>query len=89
MSRGVIARMWEVRAHPEGFTELLSWVCDAALPGVEVSPMHIGSEVFTSTDHRIVVISKWRGSEPEEFPAPPRHLVARAPHFWDFSAVDR
>lgn len=89
MSPGVIVRMWEVRAHPEGFTDLLSWVVDRAVPGVEVNPLHIASEVFTSTDHRVVVISKWRGSEPQEFPEPPRHLVARAAHAWDFSQVDR
>nr|WP_205862588.1 hypothetical protein [Planosporangium thailandense] len=80
--------MWEVRAQPERFGDLLAWVCDTALPRVEVSPMHVSSEVFSSTDHRIVVISKWRG-EPESLPEPPEHLVARAPHSWDFSPVDR
>jgi hypothetical protein len=88
VSGAVIARMWEVRAHPEGFTELLSWVCESALPAVEVNPLHVSSEVFSSTDHRIVVISKWR-SGPTDLPAPPRHLVARAPHSWDFTPVDR
>jgi len=88
MSRGVIVRMWEVRAHPEGFTELISWVCEAALPAIEVEPLHIASEVFSSTDHRLVVISKWR-SNPVELPEPPRHLVARKPHSWDFAPVDR
>lgn len=80
--------MWEVRAHPEGFTELLSWVCEIALPAVEMNPLHISSEVFSSTDHRLVVISKWR-SNPEDFLDPPGHLVARPPHAWDFSPVDR
>jgi hypothetical protein len=84
----VIARMWEVRSHPEGFSDLLSWVCEAALPKVEVHPSHVSSEVFSSTDHRIVVISKWRGS-PQDLPDPPGHLVARAPHAWDFTPVDR
>jgi hypothetical protein len=55
---GVIVRMWEVRAHPEGFNDLLGWVCDIALPTIETHPMHIASEVFSSTDHRLVVISK-------------------------------
>ena len=36
-SPGVIVRMWEVRAHPEAFPELLSWVCEAALPRSLVS----------------------------------------------------
>jgi hypothetical protein len=88
MSGGVIVRMWEVRARPEGFLELLSWVCEVVLPAVEVNPLHIGSEVFTSTDHRLVVISKWR-SNPEVFLDPPGHLVERPAKFWDFSPVDR
>ena len=37
----------------------------------------MSSEVFSSTDDRVVVISKWR-SAPEEFADPPAHLVARA-----------
>ncbi|OLB66136.1 MAG: hypothetical protein AUI10_03645 [Actinobacteria bacterium 13_2_20CM_2_72_6] len=84
----MIARMWEVRAYPEGFTDLLSWVCDVALPDIEANPLHMSSEVFTSTDHRIVVISKWR-SGPAPLPEPPAHLVARSAHAWDFSPVDR
>ena len=84
----MIVRMWEVRALGSGFDELLTWVCDAALPKIEVLPMHVGSEVFTSTDHRIVVISRWRNS-PVDLDPPPDRLVARPPHAWDFSAVDR
>ena len=88
VSAGVIVRMWEVRARPAGFAELLDWVCDTALPAVEVEPLHIASEVFSSTDHRVVVISRWRG-DPRPLPAPPEHLVARSPHVWDFTQVDR
>ncbi|WP_250028582.1 hypothetical protein [Paractinoplanes maris] len=84
----MIARMWEIRASRSGFDELLSWVCDVALPQVEVLPQHVSSDVFTSTDNRIVVISKWRNT-PEDLPAPPAELIARAPHVWDFSPVDR
>ena len=84
----MIARMWEIRSSPSGFAELLSWVCDVAVPGLEVLPQHVSSEVFSSTDRRIVVISKWRNS-PESLPTPPAKLVARAPHVWDFSPVDR
>jgi hypothetical protein len=80
--------MWEVRAYPEGFTDLLSWVCDVAVADIEAHPLHVASEVFTSTDHRIVVISKWR-SNPTPLPDPPSHLVARSAHAWDFSPVDR
>jgi hypothetical protein len=81
--------MWEARAHPEGFGELLTWVCDSALPRIEVHPLHIASEVFSSTDHRLVVISKWRGSTPEPLADPPGHLVVRKPQAWDFTLVDR
>jgi hypothetical protein len=84
----MIARMWEVRALGSGFDELLAWVCDEAVPRMEVLPQHVSSEVYSSTDHRIVVISKWRNA-PETMPAPPDRLVARPPHVWDFTPVDR
>lgn len=80
--------MWEVRAQQRNFTDLLSWVCDVALPAIEVNPLHISSEVFSSPDFRLVVISKWR-SNPEPFKDPPAHLIMRPPHSWDFSPVDR
>ncbi|HEY3007835.1 MAG TPA: hypothetical protein VGJ63_07180 [Micromonosporaceae bacterium] len=84
----MIVRMWEVRANPQRFTDLLSWVCDTAVPAIEVHPLHVSSEVFASTDHRIVVISKWR-SDAQSLADPPEHLVARSPHVWDFTPVDR
>jgi len=84
----MIARMWEIRASLSGFDELLAWVCDVAVPHLEVLPQHLSSEVFSSTDNRIVVISKWRNT-PESLPAPPAKLIARAPHIWDFTPVDR
>lgn len=87
-SGAVIVRMWEVRAYPEALAELLSWVCEIAVPAVEVQPLHVSSEVFSSTDNRVVVISRWR-SGAQDLPAPPRHLVARSPHSWDFTPVDR
>jgi hypothetical protein len=83
----VIVRMWEVRARPGGLGDLLSWVCDKALPEIEVLPTHISSEVYASTD-RVVVIAKWRG-DPVPLPDPPAQLVARPPHSWDFAPVDR
>jgi hypothetical protein len=88
VSRDVIVRMWEVRAHPERFTELLAWVCDTALPAIEVLPLHVSSEVYSATDQRVVVISKWR-SGPVDLAEPPAELVARKPHSWDFAPVDR
>jgi hypothetical protein len=88
MAGQMIARMWEVRALGSGFDELLAWVCDRAVPQLEVLPQHVSSDVYSSTDHRIVVISKWR-NHPENLPEPPKHLLARAPHVWDFTPVDR
>jgi hypothetical protein len=88
VSQPVIVRMWEARAHPHRFADLLSWVCDTAVPAIEVHPLHVTSEVFSSTDQRIVVISKWR-SGARGLPEPPEHLLARSPHEWDFTQVDR
>jgi hypothetical protein len=83
----VIVRMWEVRGYRERLPELVGWVCDTALPAVEHDPRYAGSEVFSATD-RVVVISRWRG-EPPPLPDPPAELVARPPHAWDFTPVDR
>lgn len=80
--------MWEARAEPARFADLISWVCDTALPELEHSPLHMSSEVYSSADHRLVVVSKWRSS-PMPMPEPPSLLVARPPHSWDFSSVDR
>ena len=84
----VIVRMWEARAEPARFADLISWVCEQALPEFDHNPLHLSSEVFSSTDHRLVVISKWRGN-PTGLPQPPSRLVARPPHEWDFAQVDR
>jgi hypothetical protein len=84
----VTVRMWEARAYPGRLAELLSWVCDDALPGVESEPLHLVSEVFAAPDDRVVVISRWRG-EPVPLVDPPGRLVARPPHSWDFTPVDR
>ncbi|GIF65850.1 hypothetical protein Ais01nite_38850 [Asanoa ishikariensis] len=88
MSGTVIVRMWEARAEKGRLPDLVEWVCDTALPRIEVNPLHITSEVFSSSDDRCVVISRWR-SDPERLAAPPPLLVARPPHEWDFTLVDR
>jgi hypothetical protein len=88
VSGNVIVRMWEARAEPGRLPALVEWVCDTALPRIEVSPLHIASEVFSSSDDRCVVISRWRGDPEPLSPAPPV-LVARPPHEWDFTLVDR
>jgi hypothetical protein len=88
MERNMIVRMWEVRAHSEAFPELLTWVCDHALTGVEGHPSHVESEIFSSTDHRIVIISRWH-RDPVDLPEPPKHLVRSSPHIWEFTKVDR
>lgn len=84
----MIVRMWEVRAEPHTFTALLNWVCEVAVPTVESHPMHISSEVFSSPDFRLVVISRWRAT-PEDFQEPPPQIITRQPHSWDFFPVDR
>ena len=84
----MIVRMWEAVAHPEAHQELVDWVCDVGVRRVEAEMSHIHSEVFTSTDQRVVVISRWRGNA-IDLPDPPGHLVKRKPHSWDFSPVDR
>jgi hypothetical protein len=80
--------MWEARARPATFDEFLAWVCDTAVPQLEAYPAHVTSEVFSSTDHRVVVLSRWR-SDAVDLPEPPAHLMARSPHVWDFAQVDR
>lgn len=87
MSTDVMVRMWEVRAEPDGFEELLAWICEYAVPNVEHHPSHLDSEVFSSTDDRIVWLSRWRGL-PAPLPSPPARLVARPPHSWDFTPVE-
>lgn len=84
----MIVRMWEAKAESYGFADLITWVCETALPEFEHDPMHVSSEVFSSTDHRLVVISKWRNN-PRELPEPPARLIVRPPHSWDFAQVDR
>lgn len=84
----MIVRMWEVRADARTFSALLNWVCEVAVPTVETNPMHISSEIFSSPDYRLVVITRWNGT-PEDFQAPPPQLIAREAHSWDFLPVDR
>lgn len=84
----MIVRMWEVRAEPGRLAELVTWVCDMALPEVEHNPLHISSEVFSSSEDRVVVISRWR-SGPVSLEQPPLRLAARPACSWDFTPVDR
>ncbi|HEY7175255.1 MAG TPA: hypothetical protein VH442_10085 [Micromonosporaceae bacterium] len=84
----MIVRMWEVKAHAEWMADALSWVCEVGVPVLEADPQHVESEVFSSADNRIVVISRWR-SAPIDIPEPPRRFVERPGHSWDFSPVDR
>lgn len=84
----MIVRMWEVRGYPPTFSQLLQWVCEVAVPRMEHEFGHVRSEIFSSADHRIVVISRWHG-EPAEMAAPPDGLTARSAHAWDFAEVDR
>jgi hypothetical protein len=84
----MIVRMWEAKARAEFMAEAVSWVCEAGVPALEADPQHVESEIFSSSDYRIVVISHWR-SAPQDLPEPPRYLFERPAHSWDFSPVDR
>lgn len=83
----MIVRMWEVQAHPESLDDVLSWVCDRAVPAVRADPNMVSVEVFSSVDHRVVVISRWR-RDPVDIEEPPGYLVTRKPHSWDFTPVE-
>jgi hypothetical protein len=80
--------MWEVIAQPEAQADVLSWVCEVAVPALEVRPLHISSQVLTSTDGRVVVVSRWRG-EPLDPESPPRYKITHPARSWDFHEVDR
>ena len=84
----MIVRMVEMAAHPEAQQDLVDWVCDVAVPDLERHLDHVSSEVFTSADNRLVVISRWR-SAPVPLGDPPNRWLRREPHAWDFSPVDR
>jgi hypothetical protein len=84
----VIVRMVEMAAHPESHHDLVDWACAVAVPELERHLDHITSEVFTSADNRLVVISRWRSS-PVPLATPPGHWLRREAHSWDFSPVDR
>ncbi|TQS46403.1 hypothetical protein [Cryptosporangium phraense] len=84
----MIVRMVEMAAHPEAHQDLVDWACAVAVPELERNLDHISSEVFTSADNRLVVISRWR-SAPVPLAAPPTHWLRREAHSWDFSPVDR
>ena len=51
--------------------------------------MHVSSEVYSSTDHRHRGHLQVAAAPPRTLPDPPAQLVARAPHAWDFTQVDR
>lgn len=83
----MIARMWEVRCRPDTVEALLRWLVDTALPGVRDRAGHVRDDLYRS-DERVVVVSVWDGT-PVPLPEPPGELVARPPHAWDFTTVDR
>lgn len=83
----MIARMWEVRSTHESVDALVEWLRRSGLPQIESDPDHVHSDVYRSRE-RVVVITTWR-SRAKDLPAPPESLVARPPHAWDFTPVDR
>ena len=68
--------MWEAKAAPGRADDLLAWVLVHAAPD---------AEVYTSPDARVVVID--RSNTP--LPDPPADLIARPPHAWPFTPVER
>lgn len=84
----MIVRMWEATAHPEAHQDLLTWVCDIGVPELEQKLSYIDSQVYTSTEHRVVVVSQWR-SQPADPSSPPSFYLRHKPQSWDFSPVDR
>lgn len=84
----MIVRMWEVRAHPEAYDDVMSWACDVAAPWLERRPTCLECEILASTDQRILLVSRWR-SDPAVPPDPPSYQVASGPHQWDFITVER
>ncbi|CAM3268972.1 antibiotic biosynthesis monooxygenase family protein [Stackebrandtia soli] len=84
----MIARMWEVKGHAERIGELVAWT-DGALSGIETSPGCLGAQLFRSED-RVVVITTWRDRDAAvDLPEPAPELIARPPHAWDFTPVER
>ncbi|MEU8135455.1 hypothetical protein [Streptodolium elevatio] len=88
MTARITATMWEAKANPGSGDALVDWVYATALPSLEGTSGLERVEVFRSADSRVVVISLWTG-EPSGLPDPPRDLVARPPHEWDFEQVQR
>jgi hypothetical protein len=88
MTARTTASMWEVVAAPGAADALVDWVFRSALPEVREEAGLQRSEVYRSSDERIVVITWWSG-EPVGLPEPPRALVARPPHSWEFEQVAR
>jgi hypothetical protein len=68
--------MWEAVAAAGKLDELVAWALQHA-PGE--------AQLYRSADDRVVVIDP-TGVGPPDAPA---ELVVRAPHAWDFDAVDR
>jgi hypothetical protein len=68
--------MWEAKAADGRAAELLAWVVEHA---------HPAAEVYRSGDGRVVVID----ATDTALPDPPSDFVARPPHAWHFTPVER
>ena len=68
--------MWEAKAARGRAAELLAWVLQHAAPD---------ADVYESPDARVVVVDRFGHTLPE----PPAELLARPPHAWHFTPVQR
>jgi hypothetical protein len=68
--------MWEAVAAPGQMDALVAWA---------VAHTSQAAQVYRSADDRVVIID----SSGDVLPDPPKTLVARSPHAWDFEAVRR
>ncbi|MGH3326530.1 MAG: hypothetical protein ACRDPT_01805 [Streptomycetales bacterium] len=88
MTASITASMWEVVAAPGCADALVRWVFDEALPDLEDPDDLVRSEVYRSSDDRVVVITWW-SEEPIGLVDPPPELVAHPPQSWEFEQVTR
>ncbi|GAB0104184.1 hypothetical protein JMUB6875_31580 [Nocardia sp. JMUB6875] len=74
--------MWEVKAPPNKYPELLDWIDSVAVPAVRASGAEVTS--YASADFRAAIIATGPGIG-GDLPLPPADLVARPAKHWLFT----